>query len=175
MNIKEKTIKGFFGLSTYKIIDQGFSWVLFVILARILYPEDFGLMALAIFFINFFNFISEFGLGSALIQKKDLDDDEINSSFWFMFLFNLAMYAFILILSQPISAFYNNKMLAILIQVLGLNFIISSLRMMPFCLLVKELEFIKVAKSEFYSHLLSSVITLIFALLGFRVWSLIIG
>jgi O-antigen/teichoic acid export membrane protein len=175
MNIKEKTVKGFLGLGIYKGIGQAFTWVLFIMLARILDPEDFGLMALSIFFINFFNFISEFGLSSALIQKEDLDDDEINSSFWFVVLFNGAMYVFTFILSYPIGMFYNNEKLAILIQVLGINFIISSFRIIPLCLLAKQLEFVKGAKAEFYSNVVSSILMYFLALLGFGVWSLIAG
>src|SRR3990172_6134104 len=94
MTLKDIALQGFLGLAFYKLSGQGATWVISIVVARILNPEDFGLMALAVVFINLFNYVSEFGLSSALIQKKDLDELETHASFWFLACFNLLISSF---------------------------------------------------------------------------------
>lgn len=175
MTLKDIALQGFLGLAFYKLAGQGATWLISIVVARILNPEDFGLMALAVVFINLFSYISEFGLSSALIQKKDLDEFETHASFWFLACFNLLMYALILTLSYPVSSFYKTPQLTHIIQVLGLNFLISSFRTIPMCLLTRRLDFVPQARAEFHSAILGSASICVLAALGFGVWSLVLG
>lgn len=175
MDVRERAIKGLAGLGGYKAVGQAFSWALSVLLARILEPDAYGLMALGVFFVNFFNFVSEFGLSSALIQKKALDDEEVQSAFWLMGAANLVLYVVVAGLAWPVARFYAQPTLAPIIAVLGLNFLVGSVRSIPMCLLARELQFEKSARADLYSHLAGSLGVVSMAVLGLGVWSLVLG
>jgi O-antigen/teichoic acid export membrane protein len=175
LDIKERTVKGFVGLGTAKILAQTFAWTLSIAIARLLDPADYGLMALGMFFVNFFSFISEFGLGSALIQRKDLEDRDIHTSFWVMLAANVGIFLVVMLMSHLIADFYETPKLALVIQVLGLHFIISSVRTVPLCLLTRELQFERCARAELYGSLVSSAAMLWLAFHQFGVWCLVLG
>ncbi len=175
MDLKERAIKGFVGLGSYKLAGQTLSWVLSLALARLLAPDAYGLMALGVFFINFFNFVSEFGLSSALIQRERLEEDEVQSAFWFMAVANLALYLLLAAAAGPIAAYYRQPELAAVIRVLGLNFLISSVRTIPMCLLTRDLRFEQGARADLYSHVTASLTVVGMAYAGLGVWSLVLG
>ena len=175
MSIKEKSIKGFFWLSSAKIFSQLILWFFSTFTARLLNPEDYGRMALSLFFILLFSFINELGLGSAIVQWKNFTLEELHSCFWFMFFMNIGMYLLAFFAAYPIGSFFQDRTLIPIIQILALTFILNAIRAVPYSLLRRELEFKVVAKCQLVPSLLSAPLVFVCAFSGFGVWSLIIG
>jgi O-antigen/teichoic acid export membrane protein len=174
-HIEERSVKGFIGLGTAKALAQTSSWMLSILIARLLEPSDYGLMALAVFFVNFCAFISEFGLSSALIQSKSLEERDVHTSFWVMLAANAGIYLFLVLIAHPVANYYDAPGLAPVLHVLGLNFLISTVRLIPMCLLTRDLKFEKCAKAELAASLVSSVLMLVLAYTGAGVWALVAG
>jgi O-antigen/teichoic acid export membrane protein len=174
-DIKGKTIKGFFWLGSTRILGQTVLWAFSIVTVRLLDPADYGLMALALFFILFFGFINEFGLGSAIVQWKRLDLEEVHSCFWFMLIINMGMYLFVYLVAYPIGFFFQDLRLVPVIRILALTFIINAIRAVPYALLRRRMEFKIVSKCQLIPSLLSGPLILGSAINGFGVWSLVIG
>jgi O-antigen/teichoic acid export membrane protein len=175
MNLKDKTINSFLWLSSTKFISQGFSWVVTILLARLLVPADFGLIAMAIIFIGFLELINELGIGAAIVQKKDLEEDDLHSTFWFSILFGFILYAFIFFSAPIIGFFFGSEKLSIILRVLGINFVIGAFKVVPYNVLAKELAFNKRSKAELSSVITGGIASLALATLGYGVWSLVYG
>lgn len=175
MNIRERTVRGFIGLGTARLLQQAVMWVLSIVIARQLDPTDYGLMALGVFFTNFLAFVSEFGLSSSLIQRKELDDRDVHAAFWVMLAANAGIYLVLWLLSYPIAQYYDTPRLAAVIQVLGLTFIVGSLRLIPLCLLTRDLQFERLGWAELGGGIASGITMWWLAVAGYGVWALVVG
>jgi teichuronic acid exporter len=175
MNIAERTVSGFIGLGSARLIQQSLAWILSIVIARLLSPSDYGLMALAVFFTNFIAFVSEFGLSSALIQRKDLEDQDVHTVFWVMLGANLAIYAFVWFVSEPIASYYEIPQLATVIRVLALTFVISSIRLIPMCLMTRELQIARCGWAELIGAVVSGLAMVVLAYAGYGIWALVLG
>ena len=174
-SLKEKTIKGIFWVGSTQFVAQVISWAITIFVARFLSPSDYGLMGMAMIFIGFAQFLNELGIGTALIQKQNLQRIEIDSLFWLVVLNSLFLYSITFLSAPLIAQFFNAPRLISILRVLGLNFLLGALIAIPFALLTKELTFDKRCRAELFSNILSSVTVLILALLKFGVWSLVFG
>ncbi|MFW9780567.1 MAG: MOP flippase family protein [Candidatus Heimdallarchaeota archaeon] len=173
--LREKTVKGFFWTGTAKILEQLSHWVISIILARLLFPTDYGLMAMAMIFMQFFHHFREFSIGGAIVQKKEIDNLCINSAFWFLCFTGLVAFALIFLSSDFIGMFFKENRLPEILIVLGLTLILSSLTSVPISLLSKELHFDKVALARTFSIVTMGLVSVLFAYLGHGVWSLVYG
>ncbi|HWP45689.1 MAG TPA: MOP flippase family protein [Candidatus Limnocylindrales bacterium] len=175
MGLKTKTINAFLWVSSAKIVNQLVSWLVTVLLARLLLPSDFGLIGMAWIFIGFLDLMNELGVGAAIIQKKNLDEDDLNSTFWISVLSGLFFYLTAFLLAPGVAIFFNNDKLTSVLRVLSLVFIIGALKTIPFNLLTKELAFAKRSIAEFLSVLIGGIFSATLALLGGGVWSIVYG
>jgi O-antigen/teichoic acid export membrane protein len=175
MSLKIKTINAFLWVSSAKIVNQLVSWLITILLARLLLPSDFGLIGMAWIFIGFLDLMNELGVGAAIIQKKNLDEDDLNSTFWISVLSGLFFYLTAFLLAPGVASFFNNDKLTSVLRVLSLVFIIGALKTIPFNLLTKELAFAKRSIAEFLSVLIGGIFSGTLALLGGGVWSIVYG
>jgi O-antigen/teichoic acid export membrane protein len=83
LSIESKVFKGASWLALFKLISQVFSWIITIVVARILVPDDYGLMEMATIITGYAFFFSELGLGAAIIQKPAITKGELSSVFWF--------------------------------------------------------------------------------------------
>ena len=150
----------------------GMQFVVTVVLARLLNPTDFGLMAMLLVFTTFAALLAEGGLGSALVQKRDTTDDDETS----VFLVNLgigSMLAALLWLSAPaIARFYAHPVLVPLLHVLLWVLPLGALAAVPNAVLSQRLDFRTRTVSELIASLCSAILALWLALRGHGVWSL---
>ncbi len=174
-SLKDKTIKGFFWTGSAQAVTQVVSYVVSIILARLLMPSDYGLMAMALIFMQLFQHFREISLGGAIVQKKETDAFAESSAFWFLCLTGAGTYLLIYILSDYFGIFFGEEGLSEILKVLGLSLILSSLFSVPISLLSKELEFKKVATVKLVSTLMMGAVSVLFAYEGFGVWSLVFG
>jgi O-antigen/teichoic acid export membrane protein len=140
-------------------------------------PEDYGLMGMAMIFIGFMDLFNDVGLGAAIIQKKEstLGHQELSSVFWISLFVGFAIYTTIFIVAPFAADFFREAKLSRMIRFLGIGFIIGSLRLLPYNLLTKALQFKRRGFAEFVSVSLSSIVCLAAALSGLGVWSLVLG
>lgn len=146
-----------------------------IILARILLPEDFGLVALALLGINALGLFRDLGIGSALIYHKKDIDKAANTAFILLPLVGLTLFIVSYVISPYLANFFNEEDLVDIIRVLAINFIITSFYIVPSMLLEKGLHFRKVFLIETIPVLIYAITTIYLALNGFGVWSLVYG
>ena len=126
--LKDKTIKGVWWSFADNISGSGVSFLVGLILARILSPEEYGVMAMIAIFIAISNSIIDSGFSSALIRKIDVKDTDYNTVFYFNIVISICLYILLWICAPAISCFFSESLLIPVIRVLGLVLIINSTR-----------------------------------------------
>lgn len=174
-DIKERTIKGFFWTGGGKATELGITWIISIVLARLLSPDDYGLMAITSIFIYFINYFNELSIGHAIIQKEDIDETYLSSAFWLILTMSMVSYGFIYIFSDTIASFFNQEKLSSILKIAGLSFIVMAVGVVPSSLIYRELKFYTTAKVSFVSNICMGVVSLVLAYRGFGVWSLVLG
>ncbi len=168
-----QTFKGLGWMGLAKVISQACSWVVTLYVARLLSPNDYGLMGVAGLLIVFFNLFNDLGLGQALVRNDEQSAEVLASAFWFILALNCVFYLLAIVLAPFVAAFYRNPQLVPMTCVLGVNFIVGGLRSVPANLLVKHMRFDLRARIETIAALASSLLTFLLARLGFGVWTLV--
>ena len=146
--------------------------VLFV-LARFLSPEDFGLVGMAMVAIAFAQVFQTGGLGLALIQRKDLTESQVSSSFWVIASFGICLTIILLAVSSSVGRFYENNQVTPVLAALALTLLFISLNTVPRVLIVRAIEFRKLFFIEIGSDVLGGILAIVLAYKGFGVWSLV--
>ena len=154
---------------------QLISWVITVFVARILSPDDYGLFGMAALLTSFLVMFNELGLGPAIIQKKDLTQEQLSSCFWAIIGLNLFAYFLAFISAPLIASFFHEPRLTLIIRIASISAIIGGCYKLPYSLLAKELMFKKRSLADFISRFIGSIFTLFLAVSGYEVWSLVYG
>jgi O-antigen/teichoic acid export membrane protein len=173
MSLKQKTIKGLLwsALSqSGKLVSQ---FVITAILARILSPVDFGLVAMASVFTGFAMIFGELGISSALVQKLDVKDDHWSSAFWFNLFVGSILTLFFILVAPFISVFYKKPELTAVLQVLSLNFIFSSFTIVQQTILTREMNFRSLMIRDIAAVIIAGIVGIFMACRGWGVWSLV--
>lgn len=149
------------------------TFIVSIVLARILVPEDYGQIALITVFTTIMQVFVDSGLGTALIQKKDADDLDFSSVFYFNFAVCLILYAVMFVASPFIAGFYNNSSLMPIIRVISLTIIISGVKGIQQSYVSRNMLF----KRFFYATLGGTIFSAFFgiglAYAGFGVWAIV--
>lgn len=171
--LKSKTINGFL----YKAIEvfgvKGGQLVVSIILARILVPEEFGVIALVSVFIHICNSFVSLGFPSALIQKSYTTPNEESSVFYFNIGLSVALYSLIFFTSLSIESVYQIEGLALVLRVTSIVLIINALSHIQFSLLTKMLNFKPIMIVNVASLIASGSIGVYMAYAGFGIWALV--
>lgn len=157
--------------SAYQAIRFAFS----IIIARILNPNDFGIMGLASIIIFYSNSLTNFGFSTALVRKKNINDRHVSTIFTLNLLLSIVLFLILIFSAKYISLFFKIKELKEVLLLLSIIFIITSFYTIPVTLLRRELKFKIIVKIEFIRGISQSIVTLLLALQGFQYWSLVIG
>lgn len=145
-----------------------------IVLARLLSPKEFGVIAVATFFIIISKVLTEAGLSGALIRKKDSTELDNSTIFIFNLFVSIGLYIILFFFSPAIEVYYGIQDLSIYVRVLGLVLIINSFQIIQNVRLVKKLEYKKISVYTITSGFLASLIAISIALLGYGVWALIL-
>ena len=154
---------------------QALTWVSTILVARILSPEDYGIMAMATAFIGIVGMISEFGVGSAVLNFRNLGHDKTAQLNGLSLALGLGGFILSCVAAIPLSWFFKTDDLALVVIVLGSGFILLGLKAVPYGLLQKEMRFKFLALVEGLQMLIQAVSVAGFALLGFSYWTLVLG
>lgn len=162
----------------WKVMERGgtqvVQFVISIILARLLSPDDYGLLALILVFIEFANVFVESGFGTALVQKKDSDNVDFSSILFLNLFVALIIYGILFLLSPVVAKFYSRPVLSSLMRVVSLTIFPGAVNNIQNAYIAKKFLF----KCNFYSSLIavlvSGVVGIICAYNGFGVWALVI-
>ena len=171
--IKEKTIKGLFWKFVERIFSQLISFVVSIILARILMPEDYGLIALVIIVINLLGVFVNSGLGTSLVQKKEVDNADYSTLFWSNLCISILIYTLIYILAPFIANIYNNQTIIYILRIMGLNIPIMAIYSIQQAYMQRNMLFKKLLYSTIIGSIISAIVGISMAINGFGVWSLV--
>lgn len=173
-SLKKKTVKGVAWTSLDQFAKLGFGFVIGVILARILSPSDYGLLAMiAVFNSIAFAFLDS-GFGSALIRKPDLTESDNCTAFYFNIVAGVVLYGVIWLIAPWVSVFYDKPILTKLLRVEALLLIIMSFRIVQNTQLSRALNFKAKAIINVTADVVSGIIAVIAAYRGMGVWSLVL-
>ena len=175
MSVEIKAVKGATWLAIFKFSSQVVSWVATVIVARLLVPDDYGLMAMATIITGYAFIFNELGLGQAIIQSPRVTEKQLSSVFWFSMLLSLFFALFALLVAYPTAFIFNETRVVPLTQTTSILFILSGLQIVPQALLRKEMEFSSIVYIDMIGALVSCICMVIIANLGAGVWTLIGG
>lgn len=143
------------------------------VLARILTPNDFGIVAVIMVFTTFFMVFADMGLGTAVIQNKKLTREDTNNIFSFTVYFGIGLALIFCLFSVPLAYFYNDEAYKSIGCLLSISLFFNTLNMIPNALLLKEKRFIAVGVRLVVVSIISSVFTIILAIGGLKYYSIV--
>ena len=173
MNTEKKIISNFMWRFAERSGAQVVSFIVSIVLARILLPEDYGTIALVTVFTSILQVFVDSGLGTALIQKKDADDLDFSSVFYFNFVVCLILYAGMFIASPYIALFYNDITLTSVIRVLSLTIVISGVKGIQQAYVSRNMLFKRFFYSTIGGTIFSAFLGIGMAYAGLGVWALV--
>ena len=172
-NLKDRTESGI----KWSVIDQVFKTVLSlaisVFLARLIAPKEFGLFAMVAVATGFLNIFRDFGLGAGLIQKRNLENQEIDSIFWVNNVIGLVIGILIYVGASFIVDFYSEPKLLHITQAMAIVFIVGAVGLVPDALIRKNLDFKQFFLRNILNDLISGGIAIGLAYNNYGVWALI--
>lgn len=154
---------------------QLISFIVSLILARIIEPALYGQLAIVLAFITIMQVFIDNGLSTCLIQKKDSDDIDFSSVFYFNLLLSVLLYLIIFISAPFISNFYDIPLLSLYIRVMSFNIIISSVKSVQQAYVSKNLIFKKFFFSTILGTIIAAIVSIYMAYHEFGIWALIVN
>lgn len=173
MSLKQKALSGVFWSSMQLFGTQGIGFVISVILARLLVPAEFGLIAMLGIFIAIGTTLINSGLTQSLIRTENPDEEDFSTVFYFNLVGSFLIYSIIFICAPYISLFYKQPLLTDIIRIYGVIFIINAFGAIQLTRLNKMMDFKTQMKISIPSTILSGITGVSLAVLGFGVWSLV--
>lgn len=173
-NLKSKTVKGVAWSGIDNMVQMGVTFVVSIILARLLSPDEYGLLGIVTIFTHVCQQLISAGFTTALIRKPNATDDDFNTSFIVNLGLSIFFYTIIFLCAPLIADFFNREELVDLTRVASLGMIIGALAMVQQTRLTKRIDFKSQAKITFVASITSGVIGIVMALLGCGVWSLVV-
>ena len=146
-----------------------------LVLARILDPEDFGLVAIALMALGLFDVLRNMGTGEALVYQQRYRDIESSSAFWISLTTGVVLFALLLFIAPILATYFKNEQVTNLIRFISSIFIIEALAAIPAARAKRDLEFGTIAYAELTRAVCKGFISIVLALNGFGVWSILYG
>ena len=171
--LKEKMVSGFF----WKLLEnggtQGIFFLVSILLARLIDPAEYGVLNLTIIFVSIAGVFVQSGFSLSLVQRKDCDDTDLSSVFWFTLIAASVLYLILFIAAPWIAVIYKEPEVRPALRVISLLLFFSSITSVQTAIIMRELEYRKRFFVSLVSILLSGTIGITMALKGFGVWALI--
>ena len=152
---------------------QGVKLIVELVLARLLMPDDYGVIALVAIFITILNVFVDSGLGSALIQKLDADDLDFSTVFWFNLVWCTFLYGILFLIAPLVAAFYARPLITPVLRVLGVQLIISGVKNVEQAYVSRNMQFRKFFFATLGGTIGAAAVGIAMALYGLGVWALV--
>lgn len=172
-SLKHKTVKGVSWSFVDSISSQGVTFLVGLVLARILTPEDYSLLGIILIFITIFNSIVDSGFSNALIRKKDATDKDYNTVFVCNLSMSIVLCATLYLSATAISHFFARPALTNLLRVMSIIIIINAFAIIQRTILTKQIDFKTQTKISLISSITSGIVGIGMAIAGFEVWALV--
>lgn len=172
--LKDKAVAGLAWTSVERLAQQAIQFVIGVVIARILTPDDYGVVGMTAIFLAVANTLVDSGFGSALIQKKDKTESDYSTCFYFNIVVGAALYAAMWVAAPSIADFYHTPILTGVCRALGLTFVINSLSIAQTARMTAEMRFREMSAITIASQLFTGTLGLALAYWGYGVWALVI-
>lgn len=173
-SLKSKTIKGTMWSAIDNVAQFGVSFLVSIVLARLLTPDDYGLIGIITIFTTVSNAIINGGFSSALIRKKNPTNDDYNTAFIVNLVLSLFLYCIIFLCSPLIADFFEREELVSLTRVSSFAMVIGALAIVQQTRLTKRIDFKTQTKITLIASIISGILGIVMAFAGFGVWSLIV-
>jgi len=173
-SLKDKTVKGVGWSAIDNVAQYAVSFVVSIVLARLLSPDDYGLLGIIAIFTAICNAIISGGFSEALIRKKEITEDDYNTVFWSNFGISIILYVIIFFSAPLIANFFERSELIILTRVASLGIIIGAFAIVQHARLVKRIDFKTQTKITLIASITSGIIGILMAFMGRGVWSLVV-
>lgn len=174
-SLKTQMAKGVMWTAIGKYAGILVSIVISMVLARLIAPEDFGVVAIAQVAISFISIISDLGIGAAIIQNKTLTDDDLDSIFTFTILFAVVLCVVVVGVSPGIAEFYGNQKLVAISVMIAVALFFNVVDTVPTSLFMKDKRFKFIAKRDLFFNILGGIISVIYAFLGGGCYALVLA
>ena len=172
-SLKKKTVRGTFWSAVDNIANQGVTFLVGLVLARLLTPHEYGLIGYIMILVAVFNSIVDSGFSNALIRKKDAGETDYSTAFIFNLAVSLVMVAAMVLVAVPFSRFFKEPQLVPLVRVMSVIVVINALALIQRTRLVKSVDFKTQTKASLISSVSSGAVGLAMAFGGLGVWSLV--
>lgn len=172
--IKQKTITGMIWSSIQKFGTLGISFITNLILARLLMPEDFGVIGMLMVFLSLSDTLINGGFASALIQKKNPTQSDYSTVFYWNLVASILLYIVLFLTAPMIAKFYSMPLLQDVLRVQGLVLFLNAFNIIQNNQLIKNLNFRKLARVNIIAVIVGAIVGITMAFYGFGVWSLVV-
>ena len=172
-SLKQKATKGVFWSAIERFSVQGVQFIIMIIMARLLTPNDYGLIGMLSIFLAVAQSLIDSGFSQALIRKQERTEVDNSTVFYFNIITSLIIYIILYITAPWIAKFYNTPELCSIMRVVCLSIIINSFAVVQRAILTVKVDFKTQAKASFIATILSGVIGILLAYRGYGVWALV--
>ena len=173
MSLRNKVVKGISWSAAERFLSQFVQLAMTIVLARLLLPEDFGLIALLLVFIAISQSLIDCGLSQALIQKSERNESDFSTVFHFNVFIGIFVYVIIYSVAPSIAKLYGEPELESLFRCMGLSPLIQGLSIIQVTKLTIKVDFKVIAKASFISIIISSLAAVYLASLGAGAWAIV--
>lgn len=171
--LREKVLSGFLWQGLERVGSLGTQFFISIILARLLSPHEFGVISIMMVFITLCNVFIDSGFSLALIQKNEVTEQDCSAVFFINIIMAIILYMIIYVASPTIARFYQNTNICNYLRILAIVFVIRSFSLVQSTLLSKKMLFKFNFRINITAVILSGLIGITLAYLGFGVWALI--
>lgn len=172
-SLKDKTVKGVFWSAADTFLGNGVTFFVGIVLARLLSPDEYGLIGLVLIFTVVLTSVVDAGFTQALVRKKDTTDDDYNTMFITNMVSSLLMFALLFVCAPYIAAFFSRPELTSIARVMGLILIFQALSITQTTILIKRIDFKTRTKASVVSSIISGAVGISMAYMGYGVWALV--
>lgn len=172
-NLRKKTTNGLLWSSVERFSNQGVQFLFSIVLARLLTPEDYGIVAMVVIFFAIAQTFVDSGFSSAIVRKKDRTESDLSTSFYFNIFVGLGFYILLFQCSPFIADFYDQPILSPIVKISGLTVLINSLCIVQQAQFTIRIDFKTQAKVTLTGTVISGILGILLAYLGYGVWALV--
>jgi len=173
-DLKSTTKKGLVWSAIERFGTQGVSFLFGIILARLLSPESYGIVAMPMVFLALAQVFIDSGFSSALVRKTDLKEEDLSTAFYFNIIVGVVCYILLYVASPFIADFYDTPILSDLLKVTALATLFNPLCIVQQTILTKKIDFKTQAKISLMATLFAGIVGIVMAFKGYGVWALVV-
>lgn len=172
-SLKQKTVSGVGWSAADAFLGQGVSFLVGLILARLLSPEEYGLIGIVTIFTTVMLGVVDSGFSNALIRKQKVTEDDFSTLFFFNLVVSIGLFVLLFFSASWIAAFFARPQLVSLVRVMGLLLIIQAFSIVQNTILTRRVDFKTKTKASLISAVFSGIIGIVMAFASCGVWSLV--